>query len=175
MSQVGFYRYKVSTLNEGTTRVTFKKNGIDAGYADVEMRVHCDGFLLVKYLDAQNKYRFFNFIDLYKESTEVKEIGYVNVYFEGLLSSQGDSKSVGYEAKNIINVTAEQVTDEQLSALKDIYTSPRVYLRIGSDDEIKDWVLIKVSGDNIGRRVKLNKAKVNIKFTLPKQFNVTML
>jgi hypothetical protein len=175
MSQIGFYRYKISTLDEGNHSIEFQKNGITAGVANVQMRAHCDGDLLIKYLDAKNKYRFFNFSKISKETTQPKEIGSINVYFESLLTSQGDTKSVGFTSSNIIDVVAEQVTDEQLNVLQDIYTSPRVYLRIGTTDEIKSWVLIKVSGDNIVKRAKLNKAKINMKFTLPKNYTITMI
>ena len=61
--------------------------------------------------------------------------------------------------------------------LSDIYTSPRVYLYIGSgSDALNDWVeLTKISGDTTVRRRRGNTGAINIEITLPEYFTVKMI
>lgn len=174
MSQIGVYRFKISTLAIGQHTINFLKNGLIAGVATVTMRQHCEGFKLLKYLDAKGRYRFFNFNNFFQESIEAKEIGTVNNFFDSLLSGQGNKLSAGYEAKKKIELTAEHVSDEELVILSDMFTSPRVYLKIGTTDEDKSWLLVAVTGDGIVRRRKLKNGKVNITITLPDHYSVTM-
>ena len=175
MSQIGIYRYKISTLDVGRHTINFLKNGSIAGVATVNILEHCDGYKLLKYLNAKGQYRFFNFTNYYQESIEPKEIGNVNNFFDSILTCQTNEVSAGYKAKKKIELTAEHVTDDELALLVDMYTSPRVYLKIGTGDTDKDWVMVSVTGDNITRRRKLKNSKINITITLPDNYSITMV
>jgi hypothetical protein len=174
MAQIGIHRYKVSTLPIGQKTVYFLVNGIRSGTATINVRAHCDNYKLLKYLNAKGQYRFFNFNSYFQESRMPDKIGSVNNFFDSLLTGQSNEKNIGYDARTKIELTAEHVSDEELYILSDIYTSPRVYLKIGATDTDADWLLVDVSGDGIVKRRKLKNGKVSLTLTLPKHYSITM-
>ena len=70
------------------------------------------------------------------------------------------------------------VTARELELLKDLYTSPSVYLYIGdgSNDGYADWLEVTInSGENANNIRKGNMINISITVTLPEHFTITRL
>lgn len=174
MSKVGFYRYKISDLSEGTT-VLFLKNGAVTSRATVEIKPFCIGFRLLKYLDSSGRYRFFPFNNKWELKDKSTSIGKANKFITSILTGQSNYDSLGYNTVRTISLVAESVTLDELEILKDIFNSPRVYLYVGeTTDLLTDWVQVTITGDGISRMRKANSKKVAIDVTLPDIYSITM-
>lgn len=165
------YKYKVSDLPVGSNEVLIYINQQLVSTATVLIREACDNDIYLKYLDVYGRYRFFEFNSLWKGNFQVKKIG-SRSNFSSLNISQQE-RSIGYNAdKNIIAI-AENVSQQELDVLSDIYASPRVYLKIGATDTIKDWLLVEVGGDGVYNLGKPKATKVSLTIKLPNQYAVT--
>lgn len=177
MSDIGYYRYKVTPTAAGSSTVRLYINGSLASTATIIAREFCADFKILKYLDSSGRYRFFAFNNKWQQSDKVKSIGEVNYFVTSILDSQSDSRQIGYKSDRSLTLTAGAVSDDELEKLSDIYTSPRVYLYTGNgtDDSIQDWVLVTISGDGIGRRKSNRFTKVTIEVKLPEHYAVTKI
>jgi len=164
------YKYKVSNLPTGLNEVDIYINGVKASTATVLIRENCENGIYLKYLDRYGRYRFFLFNNLWRGSFSVRKIG-TRANFSGVNIQQQD-RVVGYESNRNITAVADIVTQKEIDVLSDIYTSPRVYLKIGNTDTIKDWLLVEVSGDGLYRLGKLKLTKVTLTITLPRHYAV---
>lgn len=177
MSEIGYYRYKVSDATEGETFVNWFKNGALAKVCTIIARPFCSDFRLIKYLNKDGQYLFFPFNKYWQQSNKPTLIGKVNTFVASIATAQSSERNIGYKNDKKITLTAEMVSLEELERLEDIYTSPRVYMYIGngSTDRVQDWILVTVSGDGIGKPKKQNFKKVTIDITLPEQYAVTKI
>lgn len=176
MSQVGYYRYKVSDSVEGEQSIKFFINGGLYKTCTIIAKPFCSGFRLVKYLNKNGQYRFFPFNKNWQQTDRPTLIGKVNKYVTSILDSQSDQSNIGYKSERRLTLTAERVSLEELEILSDIYTSPRVYLYIGSGtDNIKDWLQVTITGDGVSRPKKNNFKKVTIEVTLPERYAITKI
>jgi hypothetical protein len=175
MSKIGYYRYKVTPSAIGTKTVKFYINGSLASTATIVAKEFCTNFRILKYLDNSGRYRFFPFNDKWQSKDSPSTRGEVNNFITSILNSQTGAKQIGYKNDRTISLTAGNVSADELEKLSDIYTSPRVYLYVGTGttDLIQDWILVTVSGDNIGRRKKNKFGKVTIDVKLPEYYAVT--
>ncbi len=122
-------------------------------------------------------YRFYKFSRFYRREIEPELIGSIENIFGSLSSAQGYKKNIGYRSQDELTVKAVAVPARHMESLKDIYTSPRVYMHIGAlgDDNASDWVLVDVEGDGM---IKHNRRQFNdIELTIipPANNEVTML
>jgi hypothetical protein len=178
MSQVGLYRYKVDNLVEGETTINLYKNGSLAVIHNIIVKSFCESQKLVKYLDNNGQYRFYSFNSRWESSDKVKLLGKANKLITSILTSQSNERIIGYKNERTLNLTADNVSSDELLLLQYIWTSPRVYLHVGeyNSDEDSDWLLVTVSGgDKTVKRRKLENAKFNIELLLPEWFSVSML
>jgi hypothetical protein len=175
MSEVGYYRYKVKPTAEGSSAVKLYINGTLASTATVVAKEFCPGFMILKYIDSSGRYRFFPFNDKWQRTDKPKSIGEVNKFITSILDSQADAEQIGYKNDRTISLTAGRVSVDDLEKLSDIYTSPRVYLYVGSgsNDRIQDWIQVTVSGDGVGRRRNNKFSKVSIDVKLPEYYAIT--
>jgi len=174
---VSYYRLKVNDL-ESDTIYQLKEGATVLASKTVRVKPFCTDYRYLKYLDRNGQYRFYPFNNRWETKDNPKKIGKINQLITNLLDDQGDSKSVGYTKERKLVLVADDVTEDELDFLCDIYTSPRVYLEVGTGatDEAKDWVLVDVSSrDNLVRRKKGNTSKVELTVTLPEWYNITML
>lgn len=174
MSKVGYYRYKLDDTVEGTTTVSIFISGALALTANVITKKFCDGFRLVKYLDKSGKYRVYPFNANWEQKNTPTQIGTTNKFVTSILSDQSNTKNIGYKNTRKLSLTAGNVSSDELAVLEDLYYSPRVYLYVGTgtNDNPKDWVLVTITGDGIGRMKKNNFKKVNIEITLPEHYSI---
>lgn len=175
MSKIGYYRFK-TTVEDGKT-VTLYKNEIESGTHTIKSLEYCSGFLILKYLDSKGQYRFFSFNKYYEINDRPNKIGQTNEFITNILTDQSNSKNIGYRNERQRIVSAE-VDEERLNILSDIYTSPRVYLYVGSgiSDTLSDWILLTdVSGDNVVKRRKQKTGLITLTLTLPEWFTVKMV
>jgi len=174
MSQIGFYRYKTSTAINKTYH--WIVNNVEVGSKDVQVLDTCPGDLILKYLDKNGQYRFYPFSKFYETTDNPQKIGSVNKFLVSLLSDQSEKRNVGYKNTRQIGATAE-VNNDQLEKLKDIYTSPRVYLYVGSGNDAKtDWLEVEITAaPAIVKRRKANSGYIAININLPENYSITML
>lgn len=171
MSQIGLYRYKTTTTNGRT--VTLYKNGIASGTAVLRSLPFCSSDVLVKYLDASGRYRFYTFNKFYETKDAPQLIGSTNKFFSSLLTAQSDKSNIGYRNERRLSLTTD-ATSEQLTYLADIFTSPRVYMYVGvmpSDSE-KDWVEVTAEGDNTVKRRKAIGGRFDLTIILPEWYTI---
>ena len=166
----GFYREKMLlTQNTTITRAGKSKK--------VEVLPHCEGDVILKYIDRNGMYRFYKFSRFYRREIEPELIGSIENIFGSLSTAQGYKKNIGYRSQDELTVKAVAVPAHHMEALKDIYTSPRVYMHIGAlgDDNASNWVLVDVEGDGM---IKHNRRQFNdIELTIlpPANNEITML
>lgn len=165
------YKYKVSDLPTGLSTVEVFINGLLASTNTVLIRENCDNGIYLKYLDHNGRYRFFKMNNLWRGNFQVRKIG-SRANFSGVNISQQE-RVVGYESDKNIVAVADNVTQQEVDVLSDIYTSPRVYLKIGLTDTLKDWILVEVSGDGGFRIGKAKATKVTMNIKLPNHYAVT--
>lgn len=174
MSKIGFYRYKIE--NATTQDVILYVNSVAAHIKKVVALPACSGYRLLKFLDRNGQYRFYHFVAEHGIKDKPKEIGKVNELISSLLDAS-DVKSAGYYTERTMTLRAANVSSDELDILSDIYTSPRVYYYVGdgSTDDMSNWVLVSVAGDNTVRRDKKKFGKVELTITLPTHNSITML
>lgn len=166
----GFYREKMMlTQNTTITRAGKAKT--------VEVLPHCEGDVILKYLDRNGMYRFYKFSRFYRREIEPELIGSIENIFGSLSTAQGYKKNIGYRSQDELTVKAVAVPSRHMENLKDIYTSPRVYMHIGAlgDDNASDWLLVDVEGDGM---IKHNRRQFNdVELTVqpPANNEITML
>lgn len=175
MSEIGYYRYKVTPSSEGETEVKFYVGGSLASTATIVAKKFCDDYKILKYLDSSGRYRFFPFGSKWMQRDKPSLIGETNNFITSILNSQTESKNIGYKAERTLSLAAGSVSDDELDKLADIYTSPRVYLYVGNgtNDRVQDWILVTVTGDGVGRRRNNKFGKVSIDIKLPEHYSVT--
>src|SRR5690554_4424600 len=166
----GFYREKMLL----TQNTTITRGGKAKA---VEVLPHCDGDVILKYLDRNGMYRFYKFSRFYRREIKPEIIGSIENVFGSLSTAQGYKKNIGYRSQDELTVKAVAVPAHHMEALKDIYTSPRVYMHIGplGDDNASNWVLVNVEGDGM---IKHNRRQFNdIELTIlpPANNEITML
>lgn len=166
----GFYREKMLlTQNTTITRGGKAKT--------VEVLPYCEGDVILKYLDRNGMYRFYKFSRFYRREIKPELIGSIENFFGSLSAAQGYKKNIGYRSQYELTVKAVAVPARHMESLKDIYTSPRVYMHVGAlgDDNASDWVLVDVEGDGM---IKHNRRQFNdVELTIlpPTNNEITML
>lgn len=174
MSNVGYYRYKFKPSE--SQDVPFYVDDILISTKSVVVKEVCEGFRLLKYLDRDAQYRVYPFNKFWESSDKPKLLGKSSKIIESVLNSQSSESNIGYKNDRTISLVAESVSQEELTILSDIYTSPRVYLYVGTTtDEAKDWVEVEVKGDNLNRLRKRKFTKVSIDVILPKWYSISMM
>lgn len=176
MSIIGYYRYK--TLATAERIVNFTVNFANVAQKTIKPLDFCSGDLRLKYLDRNGQYRFQPFEKYYETKDQPKLIGTSNKFITNILSDQSNKLMIGYNNERSLSISAD-VPTEQLEKLQDIYSSPRVYLYIGSNnsDSAKDWLLLgKVRSNNsIVRRSRANTGTISMTITLPEHFTTKMI
>lgn len=165
-----FYREKMML----TQNTTITRGGKAKA---VEVLPHCDGDVILKYIDRNGMYRFYKFSRFYRREIKPELIGSIENVFGSLASGQGYKKNIGYRSQEELTVKAVAVPAHHMEALKDIYTSPRIYMHVGAlgSDDASDWVLVDVEGDGM---IKHNRRQFNdIELTIlpPANNEITML
>lgn len=166
----GFYREKMLL----TQNTTITRGGKAKA---VEVLPYCDGDVILKYLDRNGMYRFYKFSRFYRREIKPELIGSVENFFGSLSTAQGYKKNIGYRSQEELTVKAVAVPARHMESLKDIYTSPRIYMHIGvlGDDNASDWVLVDIESDGM---IKHNRRQFNdIELTIlpPANNEITML
>jgi hypothetical protein len=175
MSDIGYHRIKIIPSAVGTTEVKLYINGALASTATVVAKEFCTDFKILKYLDGAGRYRFFPFNNKWQRADKPTSVGKVNNFVTSILDGQTAEKNIGYKTERTLTLTAGNVSEDELDKLADIYSSPRVYLYVGDGayDRVKDWILVTVSGDGVGRKKNNKFSKVTIEVKLPEYYAVT--
>jgi hypothetical protein len=175
MSKIGYYRYK--TTADQAKSVNLIINYAVAASMNIIPIEYCEPGKILKYLDKNGEYRFYPFLSYHKIYDNPSLIGVTNKFITSILNSQTNSQVIGYKNERRLDLTAD-LDEDQLLILSDIYTSPRVYLYIGSNnsDTASDWLEVKVDvKDNIVRRPKFSYGRIDLTITLPEHFTIKMI
>jgi hypothetical protein len=176
MSEVGYYRLKLSDLPVGSRTISFYKNGSLSGSKTITIKPSCEDQKILKYIDSKGQFRFFPFNKYYDVSDKPKLIGKANKIITSILTSQSDSSNIGYRNERTISLVADDVSQEELVILSDIYTSPRVFLFVGSGDSVSDWIEVTIKAKDNQYKWRKNKfGAVKIDVELPEWYSIKML
>jgi len=171
INDVGFYRLKINPSIDA--EIEFSTDGGEF-YACIEVLDNCEG-LYFKYLNHKGGYNFYNLNDYYKKIAKVSEIGSVEKNYSNILDAQSDRSNIGYNNSVQIQGTQE-IPSSHLETLKDLYDSPRAYLKIGDGEEKKDWLEVKIkASENLHRRRRDNFGFIDFTISLPEQFSIKMI
>lgn len=176
-TSIGFYRYKVDSVSANGNTIEFKVGGTTVKTCTILPINLCAGRKILKYLNRNGQYRFFPFINQYEELDKPKEIGKVSNMITSILNSKSDTRSVGYKSDRILNLKSDPISTEQLEMLRDIYTSPRVYLYVGTSTDLEsDWILVTVNASkSIRKEPKAKFTSLEVEVKLPETYSITML
>lgn len=177
MSSIGYYRYELSNVGNGVTKtVTLNIGGTPTYTKTITGKEFCTGSKLIKFLDKKGQYRFLPCNKFYQTLDNPTLIGKTNELITSILSDQTNSKSIGYRNDRVLSLVSCDLNETELTFTSDIYSSPRVYLYIGTGDDAKDWLQVTVlSSDNIVKRRKLNFGVINFSVQLPENFTIKMI
>ena len=178
MSSIGYYRYKLDNLSEGTSTLSFYVNGALVVTHSIITKPYCTGEKLIKYLDKNGQYRFYPFNKYFEERIDAKLIGKSNEFITSILTAQASEKNIGYKSTKTLSLIATGVSSDELVMLSELYDSPRVYLYIGdgTSDEAKDWLLVTiVKNDGLVKRRKANFGQFSIDVELPEHYTISMV
>jgi len=177
MSKVGYYRYRYIPANPGTFTIAFFQGGAKTAEHTVIVRPKCTGDRVVKYLDKNGQYRYFNFNRFWTSSDKASKIGANNVIVRNLLSGKGATESIGKTNTRTLSLYAD-VDQDELTRLNDMYYSPRCYLYVGDGltFQVKDWVEVDVEvKDGANRIAKGHLTPIDVTVTLPQYYTITMM
>jgi len=176
MASVGLYRYKIAKIVAGKYPVFFRRDGIIEAAQCVTFKPFCSGGKILKYMDRNGMYRFYPFNEFYTVNYSRNSIGKIDRQFTSLQGSQGSFNSVGYKVEQKLTLIAYDVTQDELTILQDLFSSPFVYLYIGTTgDAAKDWLIVEVTGNQEARLRKQATTRMEVTVTMPDQFSVTRL
>lgn len=172
----GWYRIKLKPQEVGESTYTFFVNGLASLECKIITKKFCDDFRLIKFLDKNGKYRFYPFASNWQRVNKSTQIGEVSNFITSLRNGQSDMRNIGYKNTQSISLTAEQLTDDEILTLEDLYVSPSIYLYSGNGttDLMSDWVLVTIKGDGIGRSNKKGLKKITIEVSLPDSNTITL-
>lgn len=172
MSKIGYYRYKC--LADIEKIIPFYINSELVCEHTIKPILVCGTPKVLKYLDSNGQYRIYPFSSVYRSLETQKQIGSVNKFITSILTGQTNKQNIGYNNERKLELTANVAGDE-LEKLTDIYTSPRVYLFIGTgnSDLANDWLEVTIEiKDAIIHRPKGNYGQMDITVNLPEQFTI---
>ena len=175
MSKVGFYRYK--TTADSQKNVSFYVNTVLVSTKSITPIDSCNDDLIVKFLDFNGQYRFFNFYSKYEISNNPSKIGFVNKFITDIETAQSDISNVGYENEKQISASID-INSDMIEIFAQMYSSPRVYMYIGdgTTDLDSDWLEVDIEFNNpISNIRRGNQANIDAIITLPKQYSIKMV
>ena len=176
MASIGLYRYKIAKASAGKYPVFFRRNGVVEATQCVTFKPFCSGGKILKYMDRNGMYRSYPFNEYYTVNNSRDRIGRIDRPFTSLRASQGLTNSVGHKLEQKLTLIAYDVTQDELTILQDLFTSPFVYLFNGTTgDAAKDWLLVEVTGNQEARLRKQASTRLEVTVTMPRQFTVTRL
>lgn len=180
LEDLGFYRYKTSKITAGVGYI-FAIAGTSRGVL-VKMYNDCTNAKVLKFLDSNGQYRFVSFSSDYEENTSPESIGSIDKTITGLLTDMSDSSNIGYKSNHTLRLI-QNLDEDQLEYIKDLYDSPRVYLYNNDldseeteiSDTAADWTEVTIESSNPLRRIANKTGEVEITVTLPEHYSQTML
>ena len=172
---IGYLRYKISDLTEGFHTFDVYKNGELVARHTVKAKEFCKNYVLLKYLDSNGFYRFFPFNANFEKTMNNREIGTIETSIIDISQVNG-ANIIGKESTVQMNLTAENVTPEELEILSDIFVSPRVYIYNNSGlDRLSDWQKVRILTNGTLKNRKSNPRKVTVLIELPERYAITLL
>ena len=96
MASIGYYRYKTNTLPLGSNNIVFLKDGVIVATKIVTITNRCEDDKILKYLDRNGQYRFYNFNNRWQLKHNPTQIGSVTKFVTSLINDRTDKNNIGY-------------------------------------------------------------------------------
>lgn len=176
MSSVGYYRLKASYNQD--TDVFVYINGEPTESKTVKVTECCDLDRRIKFINKDGQYRFLNFNRFWEGKDKAKELGKANKFVTSLLTSQTSQDSIGNKNERILNLRSDHVSAEELEIIKDMWTSPRIYLYVGdgTTDLQSDWIQVTITPKNSITNIRKGSfTDIIIDVTLPEHYTINMI
>jgi len=176
MSQIGYYRYKINPTID--IDIDFSINYELAATKSVIVKEWCDNDKLIKYLNKDGQYRFFAFNRFWESNDKPKELGRSNKIITSLLTSKSSEDILGYKNERILTLMAHDISQDELTVLSDLWTSPRVLMYVGDHITFSenDWIQVSIKAkNNLTRIKKSNYTDIIVDITLPEWYTISML
>ena len=176
MSEIGFYRYKANVSQDSEVKLYI--NYALASTKQIVIKDWCEDNKRIKFLNRDGQYRFTSFNRFYEYADKPKQIGKVNKLITSLLDSQSDTDSVGVRNERMLYLTADDISEAELNIMKDLWTSPRVFLYVGDGitDVESDYVQVIIKAKNpVNNIPKGSYIDLRIEVKLPKHYTITMI
>jgi len=177
MSERGYYRIKIIPTEQEQTVTLYDNENV---YATATVQARnclgaCDG-KYIKYLDKYGRFRFWMFNNKWRDYIRTRSIGDIRHIMESLKTSQSNRRQLGTKNERYLILRTENITQEEREVLRDIFYSPRVYVRFGDDDTLQSWVLCsEVKGDNTMLNNYTNVSNFEVELKLPNFNSITEL
>ena len=139
-------------------------------YIIVDKQDVCEG-LYIKWLNSYGGYSYWKFDNIFKRTTNTKSLGEVVTDFENLGQTFSQVAELGKTAGEKIAVNTDTLDENELTLLKSLLISPKVYLFVGepfSRADVTDWVEVKITSQNYTtRNYKGQPVKLAFELELP--------
>lgn len=165
----GFIRKALEPTSVGNFTETLVIEGEEFSH-NYKVRDFCNSDLLLKFLDNDGQYRFLGLSSYYQKSVSPQKIGDVDRIVTSLQTDKGDKRRIGYNTSVIITGSIDSLSESELLATADLFSSNDVELRIGAK-----WVQVFVQGDGIIKPGKGKFKDLTVNLELPRSYNITSL
>lgn len=176
MSKIGYYRVKQNV--EQDSEVKLYINNLLASTKNIIIKDWCEGNKRIKFINKDGQYRFLSFNRYFEGKDKVKELGKVNKLMTSLLDSQSSESSIGNKNDRTLSLRSDDISEDELLILNDLWASPRIYLYIGDGitEEKKDWIEVTIKAKKPILNIKKGSyTDILIDLTLPKHYTVNMI
>lgn len=176
MSTVGYYRYKKTFSADEA--VSLYINDALVSSKNVVIKAFCDGGKRLKFLNRNGQYRFVGFNKFFEGTEAPQDIGQVNKIFSSIYNAQTNRDNIGKRNERTFTLVSEIVRQEELDIIKDMWTSPRVYLYVGdgTTDNNRDWVQVTLENPNPIINIRQGDyVDVTVQITLPEFYTINMI
>ena len=175
-SNIGYYRLKVQNLTTDTDFILYH-GATPVVTKTVRVTEFCTESKLLKYIDRSGRYRFVTFNQFWEMKDNPQLLGKTNKLLTSILTDQTDARVIGYRNERRLTLVSDEVAADELLIISEIYSSPRVYLYIGTTgDTAQDWLEVTIEpAEKTVRNKKGNYSTVTIEVILPEQYNISML
>lgn len=115
-------------------------------YLIVDKQDVCSGVYL-KWLNQYGGWSYWNFGNIYRQNQTTRSKGEINTDFWNLSDTFSQTSEIGKDGGERITINSDNINENELSVLKSLLTSPKVYLFTGepfSRASVNDWVEVKI-------------------------------
>lgn len=143
-------------------------------YPIVKYKIDCESkfdVITVHYLAKLGQFETFNFSKVSERNSSSQKTSYGKYPFDlysGVITYpeyEGIDKVLSVEERQTIKVTSDWLTESQVRSLKELFTSPLVYIDLGDS-----WTSVKMVNNSYVEKRKYNNKLISVQFELENNF-----